>query len=145
MPETRTCKYEPCSKEFEPTHPRHEFCEPTCRANQHYLEHPEKGREIQGGALRSVATHPLTEARIKQEASKSKVKTRNFAKSGVYIFTAKGRAKLVGLRTGAVENACSESGENCRVSGRVEPSPRSHDTGNADPAASESLTLFEAA
>lgn len=26
----RTCRYEPCSKEFTPNHPRQEFCEPTC-------------------------------------------------------------------------------------------------------------------
>lgn len=71
MSERRTCKYEPCSKEFEPTHPRHEFCEPTCRANQHYLEHPEKGRRLQGGALRSVATQPIAEVRAEQEAAKS--------------------------------------------------------------------------
>jgi hypothetical protein len=69
MTETRICKYEPCSKEFEPTHPRQIFCEPTCRTNQHYLDHPEKGRSLQGGALRSVATHPLVEARAEQEAS----------------------------------------------------------------------------
>lgn len=68
---TRTCKYAPCSKEFEPTHPRHEFCEPTCRANQHYVEHPEKGRAVQSGALRSVATHPLDDARGQVEEGKT--------------------------------------------------------------------------
>jgi hypothetical protein len=69
---TRVCKYEPCSKEFEPTHPRQVFCEPTCRTNQHYLEHPEKGRSLQGGALRSVATHPLDKAREVQALQKEK-------------------------------------------------------------------------
>lgn len=55
---TRTCRYEPCSKEFTPNHPRQEFCEPTCRANQHYVDHPEKGRGVRRGALQSVAAPP---------------------------------------------------------------------------------------
>jgi hypothetical protein len=68
---TRICRYRPCSKEFTPNHPRQEFCEPTCRASQHYLDHPEKGRVLQGDALRSVATHPLADARVQQEESKT--------------------------------------------------------------------------
>lgn len=55
MTETRTCKYEPCSKTFTPTHPRQIFCEPTCRSNQWYVDNPGKGRALVDGALRSVA------------------------------------------------------------------------------------------
>ena len=67
----RTCRYQPCSKEFTPNHPRQEFCEPTCRASQHYLEHPEKGRVLPGDALQCVATHPLADARAQQEESET--------------------------------------------------------------------------
>lgn len=80
---TRTCKYEPCSKEFGPNDARQEFCEPTCRANQHYLEHPEKGRALQGDALRSVAGHPLAEARAEQEASDLKSKLSQIIYQGI--------------------------------------------------------------
>lgn len=69
--ETRHCKYEPCSKESVPTHARQIFCEPTCRANQHYVDNPEKGRVLQGGALRSVATHPLDDARGQVEEGRT--------------------------------------------------------------------------
>lgn len=81
MTETRRCKYTPCAKEFVPTDSRHEYCEPTCRANQHYLDHPEKGRSVPGAAqpgsvpadpLQSVATHPLDEAREVQALQKDK-------------------------------------------------------------------------
>lgn len=71
---TLTCAYEPCSEQFEPTHWRQIFCGPTCRANQHYLDHPEKGRVMDNGALRSVATHRLADARGQQESSDLKSK-----------------------------------------------------------------------
>jgi hypothetical protein len=69
---TRTCKHGPCGKSFEPSDSRQEFCDSTCRANNHYAAHPEKGRSVQPTPLQSVATHPLVEAREAQEATKLK-------------------------------------------------------------------------
>jgi len=65
----RICAYKYCEVEFEPTDSRQIFCGVTCRANQHYVDHPEKGRPIPRDPLQSVATHPLAEARAEQEAS----------------------------------------------------------------------------
>lgn len=68
---TRTCKYEPCGKEFEPTHWRQEFCNSTCRADNHYAEHPAKRQPGPSGALPCVAAHPLDEVRGRQEEGKT--------------------------------------------------------------------------
>lgn|GEM_PF-5591368 len=68
---TRACAYEPCGRGFEPGHPRQRFCTPTCRANQHYVDNPEKGRQLQDGALRCVAEQPLREVRGQQEEGAS--------------------------------------------------------------------------
>lgn len=64
---TRTCRYEPCGRDFEPTDARQEFCGGTCRANHHYAGRPEKGRSVPSTPLQSVATHPLADARGLQE------------------------------------------------------------------------------
>jgi hypothetical protein len=71
---TRTCAYAPCSKEFEPDHWRQIFCTPTCRANQHYADHPEKGRAVVDGALRCVAGDALDLVRGDAEESDEKAR-----------------------------------------------------------------------
>jgi hypothetical protein len=71
---TRTCAYAPCSKEFEPEHWRQIFCTPTCRANQHYVDHPEKGRALVDGALRCVAGDALDLVRGDAEESPEKAR-----------------------------------------------------------------------
>jgi hypothetical protein len=69
-----TCAYEPCSKEFVPDHWRQRFCSPTCRANQHYVDHPEKGRVLDNGALRCVAGDALNLVRGDAEESDEKAR-----------------------------------------------------------------------
>jgi hypothetical protein len=69
---TRTCKYKPCGNAFEQTDSRHEYCGPTCRANQHYDDHPEKGRPNPAVPLQSVAADSLDEVWARGEEGKPK-------------------------------------------------------------------------
>lgn len=51
MAETRTCQYEPCSKEFTPSRPSMKFCQATCKA----AYHREHGKFV-GGFVNGI--HP---------------------------------------------------------------------------------------
>jgi hypothetical protein len=66
-------------------------------------------RRLVGAQFGSLASRGYI---VEHERRKSKVPTRKGAKSGVFIFTAKGRAKLVGRSAGEVRNSSPAPGEN---------------------------------
>jgi hypothetical protein len=87
-------------------------------------EHRDRCRKLIGGQVESLSgRHYIRET----ERKKSTVPTRKGAKSGVYVFTAKGRAKLVGtgagasLTGGASQGASPRSGEPAQSTTGVRP------------------------
>lgn len=63
---TRTCKYEPCSKEFEPKRPHQVFCSDKCR----YAGWVEEPQGIRQGGGQRVGEHPLQEVRDQRATEK---------------------------------------------------------------------------